>query len=159
MTDRLLKRRPAIAQAGCIVLRRERRTPEVLIVSTRRRRDRWVLPKGKVKKRESAADAALRELREEAGVRGRLLGPAGVAEFSTRDGRVRIEYFLIEYRGEARDSGEDRLARWCEVRSAARALSHSSARAILRAARPQIDAYARARDDSGMKRNGARATR
>ena len=67
-----------------------------------------MLPKGTVKKNESAADAALRELREEAGVRGRLLGPAGVAEYSTRDGRVRIEYFLIEYRGDTKDSGEDR---------------------------------------------------
>jgi len=151
MTDRLLKRRPAIPQAGCIVLRCEGGAPEILVVSSRRRRDRWVLPKGTLKKRESAAEAALRELREEAGVRGRLLGPAGVAEYSTRDGRVRIEYFLIEYRGDSRDSGEDRIARWCELRQATRALSHSSARAVLRGARPQIDAYARKRGDSGMK--------
>lgn len=156
MADRLLKRRPAIAQAGCIVLRCERTAPEILVISARRRRDRWVLPKGTLKKNESASDAALRELREEAGVRGRLLGAAGVAEYSTRDGRVRIEYFLIEYRGETKDGGEDRIMRWCELPSAARALSHSSARAVLRAARTQIDAYARERDGSRMKRNDTR---
>ena len=159
MADRLFKRRPVISQAGCIVLRCERGDPEVLVVSSRRRRDRWVLPKGKLKKSESASDAALRELREEAGVRGRLLGPAGVAEYPTRDGRVRIEYFLIEYRGDTDDREEDRIARWCDLRQAARALSHSSARAVLRAARPQIDAYAQGRGDSRMKRNGARPAR
>ena len=158
MADRLLKRRPVIPQAGCIVLRCERGDPEILVVSSRRRRDRWVLPKGKVKNSESASDAALRELREEAGVRGRLLGPAGVAEYSTRDGRVRIEYFLIEYLGDTGDSEEGRVARWCVVRQAARSLSRSSARAVLRAARPQIDAYARARGLSRMKRRATRTT-
>jgi len=47
LADRLLTRRPVVAQAGCIVLRCERGDAEVLVVSTRRRRDRWVLPKGK----------------------------------------------------------------------------------------------------------------
>lgn len=157
--DRVLKRPRPVSQAGGIVLRCVRGKAEVLIITSRRRRDRWVLPKGNLKRDEAASDAALRELREEAGVRGRVLGAAGVAEYSTRDGRVRIEYFLIEYRGDTKDRGENRIARWCDVREAARLLSHSSARTVLREARPQIDAHVRDRDGSRMKRSRERSAR
>ncbi|MDE3133054.1 MAG: NUDIX domain-containing protein, partial [Acidobacteriota bacterium] len=60
------------------------------------------LPKGHPEAGESAAEGALREVREEAGVSGELLGSLGVVEYSYERHRRRIakrvEFFLIEYR-------------------------------------------------------------
>ena len=81
-----------ILSAGGIVFRRAQGRPEVLLVTARKRRKRWVLPKGRVKRGEAPRAAAVRECREEAGVTGRVVAPAGVAEYGTKAGRMRIEY-------------------------------------------------------------------
>src|SRR4051812_47885660 len=91
--------------AGGIVVRVTDGAAQVLIVTTRASRKRWVLPKGRVEKGESPGAAALREVREEAGVTGRLLGFAGDAEYLSTKGYIRIEYYLIEYLRARKDSG------------------------------------------------------
>ena len=54
----------------------------------------WVLPKGTIKKDETPEEAALREVREEAGVRAESLG---AVEQVPGSGNKLIQYFLMRY--------------------------------------------------------------
>jgi 8-oxo-dGTP pyrophosphatase MutT (NUDIX family) len=118
----------------------------VVIVPTRRAADGskvLALPKGHPEDGESAADAALREVREEAGVEARLVEKLGdVRYWYTRDGRriaKVVSFFLLEYLGgEVADhDGEVEDARWLALERAARELTYKgerdmASRALLR---------------------------
>jgi 8-oxo-dGTP pyrophosphatase MutT (NUDIX family) len=118
----------------------------VVIVPTRRAADGskvLALPKGHPEDGESAADAALREVREEAGVEARLVEKLGdVRYWYTRDGRriaKLVSFFLLEYLGgEVADhDGEVEHARWLALERAAHELTYKgerdmASRALLR---------------------------
>ena len=72
---------PLIRQAGSIVFRLDSREPQVLLVTARRNPRNWIFPKGHIEKGETPEEAALRETREEAGVVGDLIAPAGILEY------------------------------------------------------------------------------
>jgi 8-oxo-dGTP pyrophosphatase MutT (NUDIX family) len=118
----------------------------VVIVPTRRAADGskvLALPKGHPEDGESAAGAALREVREEAGVEGRLVDELGdVRYWYMRDGRriaKVVRFFLLEYvSGEVADHDREvEDARWVALERAARELTYKgerdvAARALLR---------------------------
>jgi 8-oxo-dGTP pyrophosphatase MutT (NUDIX family) len=118
----------------------------VVIVPTRRAADGakvLALPKGHLEEGESAADAALREVREEAGVVGRLVHRLGdVRYWYMRDGRriaKVVSFFLLEYvSGEVADHDREvQDARWLALERAARELTYEgerdmASRALLR---------------------------
>ncbi|HEX4684784.1 MAG TPA: NUDIX domain-containing protein [Gemmatimonadaceae bacterium] len=137
--------------AGGIVVRVAEGAAQVLIVTTRASRKRWVLPKGRVEKGESPGAAALREVREESGVTGRLLGFAGDAEYLSTKGYIRIEYYLIEYLRTRKNGGEDRLIEWCPVEDAIQRLTYASARRVLLQANEAIVDYAAKRSRNAGK--------
>ncbi|MBA3443244.1 MAG: NUDIX domain-containing protein, partial [Gemmatimonadales bacterium] len=85
---------PIIRQSGAIVFRLDGREPRVLLVTSRRNRRNWIFPKGHIERGETAEVAALREAREEGGVIGKLVGPAGVLEYGFLGARARVDYFL-----------------------------------------------------------------
>jgi 8-oxo-dGTP pyrophosphatase MutT (NUDIX family) len=134
-----------ILHAGGIVFRRVRGRPEVLIVTARKRRKRWVLPKGRVKRGEKARVAAVRECREEAGVTGRVVELAGAAEYGTKAGRIRVEYYIIEFARSVDHEEDDRDHQWCAVEDAIALLTYASARRVLLEAHPRLSALARRR--------------
>lgn len=69
-----------IPQACAIPYRLAAGDIEVCVVTSRRKR-RWVFPKGIVEIGETAVEAALKEAREEAGLRGRIVSePIGAYE-------------------------------------------------------------------------------
>jgi 8-oxo-dGTP pyrophosphatase MutT (NUDIX family) len=124
-----------------------RGTDCIVIVPTRRAAGGaqvLALPKGHPEPGESAADAALREVREEAGVETTLREKLGdVRYWYQRDG-VRIAktvaFFLLDYvSGEPDDHDHEvEYARWIGLDEAARSLSYKgerdmAARALLRA--------------------------
>jgi 8-oxo-dGTP pyrophosphatase MutT (NUDIX family) len=129
--------------AGGVVVRDEKC---VVIVPTRRAADGskvLALPKGHPEDGESAADAALREVREEAGVESRLVEKLGdVRYWYTRDGRriaKVVSFFLLEYlSGEVSDHDREvEDARWLALDRATRELTYEgerdmASRALLR---------------------------
>ena len=122
--------------AGGVVLRGE----DIVVIVPTRRGPGGVrvlgLPKGHPEGGESAAQAALREVREEAGVSGELLESLGVVEYTYQRRRrlisKRVEFFLIEYReGDPTEHDHEvEHARWMPLRDAVTALTYPGERAI-----------------------------
>ena len=123
--------------AGGVVVRGD----DVVVIVPTRRGPGGVkvlgLPKGHPEHGESAAEGALREVREEAGVSGDLLESLGVVEYSYERKRRRIakqvEFFLIEYRdGDPADHDHEvEEARWMPLADAATALTYEGERQIV----------------------------
>jgi 8-oxo-dGTP pyrophosphatase MutT (NUDIX family) len=132
------KRKRIIPHAGAIVVRLDGGTPRVVVVTTRNRRDRWVLPKGRVKRSETGRAAAVREACEEAGVTGRVISLVEAVTYSAGDQRLRVEYFLVRYRGQCSKQREERAVRWCAVEDAIQLLTYASARRVLLVANERI---------------------
>ncbi len=63
--------------AGGVVVRAIQGRPHVAVIRPRGKDGVWALPKGKIDPGESAAEAAVREVREETGVEGRLIEKLG----------------------------------------------------------------------------------
>ncbi len=98
------------------------------------------LPKGHLDGGETAAQAAAREVAEEAGVSGELLGELGDVDYDyARRGRPigkRVRFFLFAYR--AGDPGdhdhEIERAYWMPLAQAAEALTYDGEREMVRRA-------------------------
>jgi 8-oxo-dGTP pyrophosphatase MutT (NUDIX family) len=89
--------RPLVRAGGGVVRRRRENGDYEYAVVHRPRYQDWSLPKGKVEAGESDEQAALREVREETGVRG-LLGPElGRVRYTDRRGRPKqVRYWLMD---------------------------------------------------------------
>lgn len=98
------------------------------------------LPKGHPEPGESALEAAVREVREEAGVSGRLIGSLGSIRYErARRGRLipkRVEFFLFEYEsGDPQDHDHEiEEAVWMPLSAAAVSLTFEGERQILQRA-------------------------
>lgn len=121
--------------AGGVVVNERGET--VVIVPTRRAADGskvLALPKGHPDEGESAADAALREVREETGVEAEVVDRLGEVKYwYQRDGqRVSkvVAFFLLRYVSGSLDDHdhEVEVARWMPLQEAAEALSHAGER-------------------------------
>jgi 8-oxo-dGTP diphosphatase len=123
MTDAIVR------QAGAVVYRGSG-SREFLIVRARRTPDQWIFPKGHIEPGEAAADTALREAREEAGVIGRVIAPLSAIEFVFNGRQVHVEYFLVEATSTA-DEHEPREQAWLPFDDARAHLSHADARRLL----------------------------
>ena len=119
-----------LTHAGGVVLRDGR----VLLVRAKPAPHDWVLPKGHIEHGETAQEAAVREVREEAGVEATAGREVGVLEFeSPKSGRVRSAYFLMQY---VRDvpAEDDREIRWCAIDDAIDLIRFENARELIRQA-------------------------
>jgi 8-oxo-dGTP pyrophosphatase MutT (NUDIX family) len=123
-----------IRQSGAIVVRLDGDEPQVLLVTGKRNPKRWIFPKGHIEKGESAEEAALREAREEAGVIGKSLGPAGILEFHFLGAGVRVEYFLAVLKREEGPPEKGRVRAWCTLQEALERLRFKNTRKLLRKA-------------------------
>lgn len=103
----------------------------------------WCLPKGHIEAGETAAEAAAREIAEEAGVTGRLLRELCSIEywFSNPHSRVhkRVHHFLLEYQhGEITvENDPDREAEeaaWVDLRDAVNLLAYPNERRVVEVA-------------------------
>jgi 8-oxo-dGTP pyrophosphatase MutT (NUDIX family) len=123
-----------IQQSGAIVVRVDGKEPRVLLVTARRNPKNWIFPKGHIEKGETAERAALRETKEEAGVVGTLIGPAGVLEYGFLGARARVEYFLVQFAREAGPPEDGRQRSWYRLDDARERLTYKNNRKLLRKA-------------------------
>jgi 8-oxo-dGTP pyrophosphatase MutT (NUDIX family) len=123
---------PAVHQAGAVVVRGQGASAEVLLVSAKKDPRQWIFPKGHVEPGESAAEAALREMREEGGVDGRIIRPRpiGVSTYESGKVRVKVSYFLVRYR-RAVLTTETRRRRWRKFSKARELVTFDDARALV----------------------------
>lgn len=117
---------------GGLVFRRGARGVEYLLVRPRGPSDaRWVLPKGHLEEGESTARAAVREVREEAGVWGRVVADLGEVAFTAGGETVRASFHLMEAVEDAGPEAAERERRWLPTRTALAADVHPETREVL----------------------------
>jgi 8-oxo-dGTP pyrophosphatase MutT (NUDIX family) len=122
-----------VVSAGGVIFRRIEDKFEVALVS---RGKVWYLPKGLIERGESAEEAALREVREETGLEGKLVGKIGEINYSFSHGRrylKTVHFYLFNYVGgsvETHDS-EGEMVRWFSGSDAARVLTYINEKRIL----------------------------
>jgi 8-oxo-dGTP diphosphatase len=119
-----------IRQAGIVAFRRAHAEPLFLVVTSRLKPSSWIFPKGHIEPGETEISAALRELREECGVTGRVIRRIGTLAFCSGMEFVDVQYFLVEATNDGTEQ-EGRLLRWLPLSDAQRLLSFDDARALL----------------------------
>lgn len=131
--------------AGGVVVRRFRGRPFIAVVRLKGG-SVLALPKGHMDEGESTAEAARREVREEAGVEAELVEKLGpVRYWYVRDGeRVLkvVTFFLFRYRsGSVRDHDEEvEGAEWIPLEEAPARLTYRGEREMAAAALSRLDA-------------------
>jgi 8-oxo-dGTP pyrophosphatase MutT (NUDIX family) len=126
-------------QAGAIIVKGEGDNRRILLV-TNKEKDRWLFPKGTVKKKEFSEEAAEREAEEESGVRGQVVAYVGATEFEDDGKLIRVDYFLLSAVGET-DMEEDRGRRWVKPEEVLQLIETPEIRALLKRALPEIKAF------------------
>ena len=144
--------------AGGVVYRRVEGEIEIAIAEQRDRithRTTTRLPKGKIDPGESAADAAVREVAEEIGLRARVVAALGSVEYDYAEDSDRVSkevhYFLMEWvPGESLElDGEMDRTYWCAIDEAEKKLTFETEQRAIGWARAQLETQER-----GTRRGG-----
>ena len=135
--------------AGGVAFRKRAQKIEVALISVGED-NRWQLPKGLVDKGESTEDAAVREVREEAGIDTTVVDRIDKVEywyFAKENGnRVRyhkyVYFYLLRYKSGdvAEHDHEVNEARWVEIGEAVKRLAFNTEKKIVERAAQMIDA-------------------
>lgn len=141
---------------GGVVFRRADSGPLYLLVEASSSKGRWVFPKGGIGRRESAEQAAVREVAEEAAVEARAVHALGRALLEKGGDRIEVEFFLMEYVRDAKPF-ESRDVRWCRFEKAIAALDGAEAIRLLRRANELVTAALRPARPGGATARAARA--
>ncbi|MEK6303829.1 MAG: NUDIX hydrolase [Acidobacteriota bacterium] len=131
--------------AGGVAFRNIEGRVEVALISVGEG-NRWQLPKGIVDKGESTETAALREVREEAGIDTRLLSLIDKTEYWYHDKAQQVRFhkfvyfYLLGYEsGEVADHDDEvNEARWVEIDEAIEILAFDSERKVVEKAKTMI---------------------
>ncbi len=123
--------------------------------------NRWQLPKGLVDRGESSEEAAVREVREEAGVDTQMIDRIDRVEywyFSNEQGhRIRyhkyVYFYLLGYKsGDVRDHDREvNEARWFDIDEAIEMLSFDSEKRIMEKAKALISVRISGAQDGAIK--------
>jgi 8-oxo-dGTP diphosphatase len=125
--------------SGGVIYRRHAGTIEVALI---RVRNRWGLPKGHVEEGESIDQTAVREVREETGLEGRVSKKLGDIRYSYRDKGTsgepvriykRVSFYLLRYlKGDVRDHDHEvDEARWFPLEEAIKNLKFATERKMM----------------------------
>jgi 8-oxo-dGTP pyrophosphatase MutT (NUDIX family) len=141
--------------AGGIVVRSD----EILLIATAGGR-RWQLPKGHVEEGEGPEQTAVREVREETGVTGRVVAALPSIDYffverGLRRIRKHVDYFLLEFvAGTETDFDRHEVdgARWFSWEEGVAKLSHANERRVAERARELVRPDAAAGSEGGSQR-------
>ena len=127
---------PEIPAAGGLLVRRGRDGKRRLAVIHRPKYMDWSLPKGKLEEDEGWEAAALREVEEETGYRGKLVRELSPVSYRDRKGRrKKVRYWLMKpISGEFEPSSEVDQLRWVDRDEAGELLSYDHDRELVREA-------------------------
>ena len=126
----------APTHAGAVVARRSAGWWEFLLIRANTPEREWVLPKGHIERNEIAEAAALREVREETGVEGRIAGALPTLDLGKG---VRVAFFAMIAERQ-HDPAEQRDAAWYPLAEALATAAFDETRALLRQAGEQLEA-------------------
>ena len=124
---------------GCVVYKQVDDRPLFLLVTPKKKKgepvkQEWLLPKGHIDLDEMAAETALREAKEEAGVEGDVVDYIDTKEFSVPKEVVRARYFLVRLRKQGIPSEGKREAIWLPSDQAIARASYAEVKDLLRSA-------------------------
>jgi len=125
--------------AGGVIYRRNGPDFEIALIHVR---NRWGLPKGHVEEGERVEEAALREVHEETGLKGKLVRKLGDIRYSYRDKtkagepiRIykRVHFYLLQYlKGDVRDHDDEADdARWFPIEQGLKQLKFATERKMV----------------------------
>jgi 8-oxo-dGTP pyrophosphatase MutT (NUDIX family) len=118
--------------AGSVVFQQTGNQINYLVISSLDGSD-WVLPKGHIEAGESSEGAALRELKEEAGITGEIVAELTEQHFKVKNQIIHVQYFLIRKLGNIEEK-ENRSFRWLDEQTALEVLSFEEGKSVLRKA-------------------------
>jgi len=145
-----MRTRVEISAGGVVYRERAGGGFEVALIRTHEQR--WQLPKGWIEDGEPAERAAVREVREEAGVDAEIVAPLGdvaytyVSRYEAEPARVRktVHMYLLRYLGGSTADHDHEVveARWHEIGDAERALAFKDERRMMALARDALERVA-----------------
>jgi mutator protein MutT len=126
-----------LTHAGGIVTRDTAQGVRYLVVRARRDPTQWVLPKGHIDPGETAEQAAVREVREEAGVEAQIVALTGTTEYVFAGEHCRIALYLMRFVREV-PADEEREVSWMSLESALESVRFADVRDLLLSASSMI---------------------
>jgi len=93
-----------------------------------------VLPKGHIEKRENPAEAAVREVEEEAGVKATVIDSIGTSRYQIEQDAISVQFFLMVYSRPSEWPAEKREQDWLHYKEASKKLKFENAKVILKKA-------------------------
>jgi 8-oxo-dGTP pyrophosphatase MutT (NUDIX family) len=121
--------------AGAVVVRFTGAGPEYLLVEASTNPEHKLFPKGHIEKGEEPSETALREVREEAGVEGEILGFIGTTDLTVGGETFDVDYYLVRFLREV-EREEQRGRYWLAYADAMQTLTFEENRELLSAAHP-----------------------
>jgi 8-oxo-dGTP pyrophosphatase MutT (NUDIX family) len=148
--------------AGGVVYRKQRGTVEVALIRVRKR---WGLPKGRVEEGEGLQETALREVREETGLDGKIVAKLGDITYwytnKTKEGETirifkRVYFYLVRWlKGDvSRHDDEVEEVCWFPMDEALRRIAYPTEREIVNKAKALLDARGSKRSSPPGRRAG-----
>jgi ADP-ribose pyrophosphatase YjhB (NUDIX family) len=139
--------------AGGVVVKHAGDQNHYLLVRPKLNNDQWVLPKGHIEHGEGHGEAALREVKEEAGVIARLLSPLGHWNFTAQEKRVRLKVYLMAHE-ESEPGHENRDVHWANANESIEAATHAETKECLKKAHEIISEQTRVQPPESARRSG-----
>jgi len=132
MTDEVVR------AAGGLLFRQGAEGPVEVVLVHRPAYDDWTFPKGKLDPGETDAEAAVREVEEETGLRSRPVRDLGTTSYHDSRGRPKtVRYWeMTPIDGVLGPANEIDEARWVPLDEAARMLTYARDRKLLLRASP-----------------------
>lgn len=96
------ERSDGLTHAGGVVRRRKNASFEYLLVTAKKNRDEWLLPKGHIEPGEEPEQTAVREVLEETGCWARIVGHIDDALITNTEATARVRFFLMHLVAEER---------------------------------------------------------